>query len=232
MLKKRSENMFNISIRLILIYCFTLLCARLMGKRQMGELELPELVSAFFLSETATYYVTDPDAPLSYGVIPIITISLLEVIISSLSIKIPIIKRMTDSSPTLLIRNGKIDQKALSKSRISVTELYSQLRQKGFTDHGQIAYAILEADGKISILPSDAYSPLTKKDASLKTEKTPISHLVAVNGKINRSTLKSLGISEKSIKETMKKQGLKSVEDYFIISYDENGSLKGVKKEK
>ena len=223
--------MLTISIRLIFIYCFTLLCARIMGKRQMGELELPELVSAFFLSETATYYVTDLDSPITYGVIPILTITLLEIIVSSLSVKLPIIKRLTDSAPSFLIYKHKINQKALEKSRISITELFSQMRQKGFTDLEQVQYAVLEADGKISIIPSDAYAPVVKNDLSLPLKEIDMTHIVAIKGKFNKSTLKSIGLSEEALKTMIKNQKLGNAEKYYAITYSEDGKLKGIRKE-
>ena len=219
-------------IRLIFIYFFTLISARLMGKRQIGELQLSELVSAFFLSEIATVCVTDNDLPLTGAVICILTVVTLEIIISYLSAKSVIFKRIFDEKPSFLIRDGRPVQKELEANRVTLGELMAVIRQNGIGDVTQVECAILESNGKISVLPKDEFCPATPADLNVKCEKRGLSHALISDGKKDAEALKMLGKDEKWLENELKNRGLGRPEEIYLLTVDDGGKLFAVGKEK
>ena len=123
--------MLTVLFRTVIIYILLTIAMRLMGKRQIGELEISDLVTTFLISEIASLPITDTELPLSHAIIPIVTLLALEVFISMLLAKFPKIKNLLSARPTTLIKDGVICQKAMSSARLSFDELFSELRQQG-----------------------------------------------------------------------------------------------------
>jgi uncharacterized membrane protein YcaP (DUF421 family) len=188
-----------------------------MGKRQVGELQLSELVCAIFISELATAPIGDKSIPLLYGIVPILFLVSSEVIISYLSIKFSPVKRAFDYAPDFLINDGKFNQQALKKSRVTVEELMSELRQQGTGTFGEIRYAILEANGKISVIKKDSEG---------------LDRALIIDGKINDNALRNCNKNEKWIDKTIKTLGFKNTEEVFLLTLSDNGEIYSVKKEK
>ena len=136
---------------------------RLMGKRQIGELEVTDLVATLLLSEIASLPITDPNIPVLHAIIPMIVLLSLEVFSSYILIRVPKLKNFLSAAPTILIKNGILDQNALVATRLSIEELMSEIRQQGFGSFDCVWYAILEKDGKLTILPRARYSPPTQE---------------------------------------------------------------------
>ncbi len=142
-------------IRTIIIFVLLNIALRLTGKRQIGELEISELITTFLLSELASAPIADSDIPLTHAIIPIFLITSIEVILSFLTSRNVRIKEFLDGCPSVLIRNGRIDQSELERVRMSCEDLLSQLRENGIGDPADVKYAMLEEDGKFSIFPVD-----------------------------------------------------------------------------
>ena len=142
--------MLTILIRTILIYLILLFVLRIMGKRQIGELDLTELVITLMLSELAVEPITDGNIPLLYALIPILTLISLEILISFAETKSVFIKNILPEKPNYLIERGVLNQKELEKQRITMDELLCELRLKDISDIGDVYYAILERNGKLS----------------------------------------------------------------------------------
>ena len=150
---KEVLHMIVLLIRTIIIYIFLLLTMRLMGKRQLGELEISELVSTLLLSDIASLPITNQEIPLTYAIVPILAITAFEVSSSLLLTKVPRLKYILSTRPSVVIQKGKINKSELLKNRISVDELISELRQKSITDISQVDYAIIEQNGKMTVIP-------------------------------------------------------------------------------
>ena len=135
--------MLHIIIRTLIIYATLLIIMRIMGKRQLGELELSELITTLLFSEIATTPITNPNTRLIDAILPITLIATLEIVLSLLLMKIPTLKRVLTSSPSMIIQKGKIIKKEMLKSRITLDELISQIRQNGVYDLSEVDYAIL-----------------------------------------------------------------------------------------
>ena len=160
--------MLTVLTRTFIIYISLIFVMRLMGKRQLGELEISDLVTTFLISEIASLPITDTEIPLSHAIIPIIALLSLEVGISTLLSKFPKIKFIFSDRPSTLIKDGVLCKKAFEDSRLSFDELFSQLRQQGYDDISQIKYAILEQNGNITVIQKSKYKPLSPDAIGIK----------------------------------------------------------------
>lgn len=223
--------MTTVFLRLVLVYFVTILSVRLMGKRQIGELQMSELVTAFFLSELATYPVTDSRVPLSYGIIPVVSLICIEVILSYLITKCAPIKRLFDNTPSLLIARGKIRQKELLKNRLTLDELLSQLRLKNIADPSHVDYALLEPNGQISVLTKAAFSPPTRSELNLEAKDSGVSFPLLDDGKLNQDAMRAVGRDKAFLAARLREAGLRE-KDVFLLAVNDRGEIVLVKKEK
>lgn len=138
---------------------FLLLCiVRLMGKRQIGELQMTEFISAMLLSQAAVFPMTDPDIPLLYGILPLLCIGSFEVILSMLCTKSTRFRHFLEGKPIPLVENGSYVQQNLLRTRISREEVLSQIRSNGYTGLEEVDKVILEPTGNMSVLPAGGES--------------------------------------------------------------------------
>lgn len=224
--------MINILIRFFIVYFVTVISLRAMGKRQIGEMQMSELVTAFFLSELATYCITDYSVPLLYGILPVLCLISLEVIISFIAVKSKLFKELFYSHPSILIENGEISQKELMKNRITTEELFSAMRLKDMPDIQKIKYAILEANGQISIIPYEKDSSVTKSEMNIDSKENGFSRVIVDDGKINNYAIKELGKDKKWINKIIKNKKVSSIKDIFILTCDECENITMAIKEK
>lgn len=157
--------------RTIVLYLILILVIRLLGKRQVGQLEPSELVVTMLLADLASIPMQDGGIPLFSGVLPIFTVLALELILSVLSVKSLGLRKILCGKPVILIENGKILQSSLKKTRISLDELAGHLRQKDVLDPAQVQYAILETNGSLSVFPYPKYRPASAMDAGIEVKK-------------------------------------------------------------
>ena len=223
--------MITIFSRTIIIYFVLIVSVRLMGKRQIGELQISEFIVTLLLSEIASEPLTDRSIPLIYAVIPILLLLSLEVIISFALIKNNKLKRLFYGSPTVIIKKGKILQKEMSKNRLEIDELISELRQKGYSDISEINYAIIEENGKLSVFPKADKSPPKAEDLAVKVRETGIAHVCVIDGGIIKKNLELSGITEKSLYLELSKRNI-DLSDVFMLTSDDCGSINVVRKEK
>ena len=208
--------MSSILIRTVIIYLLLSFSLRIMGKRQIGELDIMELVSTLLISELAAIPIDDPDIPLLNAVIPTLFLISTEIIISTLKNKSGKLKRAIEGSPTYIIYKGRLLQKELSENRISVNELLTELRTQGVTDISEVSYAILEQNGTLSVVQ--------KKDGSP-------AHTLIIDGEILKLPLKRLGYDEGWVEKQLKAESLK-LEEVFLMTVTDEGKLNFIKKEK
>ena len=212
--------MVTILLRTLIIYVCLIATLRFMGKRQLGELEVSELVTTLLLSEIASLPITNQDIPISYALIPILTLVALEVALSGLSLRWPWLKKVMSTRPTFLINRGNLDAKMLRSVRISVDELMSQLRQKDVFDLDEVEYAILEPNGQISIVPKAKARTVTTADLDLHPKEHGMMLLIVVDGVVNQRNLSCVGKDEKWVNHTLKGYGLRP-SDVLIMTADD-----------
>lgn len=208
--------MASILIRTIIIYILLTSALKIMGKRQIGELDVGELITTLLISELATIPIDDPDLPLLNAVLPILLIFSLEIIISSLKNRSERLKRLLESSPVYIIYKGKLSEKALVENRLSLNELLCELRLLNVKDISDVEYAILEQNGKISVFE--------KSDGA-------ISHSIIIDTVILKDNLKRLGLSEEWIEKRLKERGAKT-EEVLLMTLSDDGNITLIKKEK
>ena len=188
---------------------------RLSGKRQVGELQLSELITAFLISEVATTPLTDPDMPILYALIPITTLLCLEVTVSYVTTKSVAIKRLFEPPPTVLIGKGKLNIDELKKQRLTADELISSLRLNNVSDINTVGYCFLEHNGQISSFSKDEVLALP----------------VIVDGKIHNGHLKLVGRDENWIKARLREQKT-DMSEVFIATSDGNALTVFAKEKK
>ena len=223
--------MLTVLFRTFIIYILLIAAMRLMGKRQIGELEISDLVTTFLISEIASLPITEPELPLSHAIIPITLLLSIEVIISFIISRFPKLKPIFTSRPTTLIRNGELCQKAMRDARLSFDELFSELRQQGVDDISQIKYAILEQNGNITVIQKARFRQPSAEDLHLKPKETGLFHIIIDNGYINTHGVNQLNISEKSLRSELGKKGLR-VSDIYLMMINDAGERKIILKEK
>ena len=218
-------------IRAVILYCVLIFSVRLMGKRQIGQMQLSELITALLLSELASQPLTDADIPIIYAVIPIFLLVSVEVIMSYLSTKSNIMKKILDSTPSIIIRKGQIDQREMLRMRMSMEELMGELRLKGISAVNEVDYAILEQNGQISVLTNDKNSPLKQKDMNIEGDGNGIEHMLIVDGHISDYEMKVTGKTKEWISGEMKKRRIVDIGDIFLMTVDDKENTVVIRKE-
>lgn len=204
--------MFIVLIRTCILYILVVLVIRLMGKRQIGELQPYELVITIVISDLATVPMQDVRLPLILGIIPIITLLILEVFFTELQIRSKFMRKLIDGDPSVLIRDGKINEKALKSQRIHIEDLLEELRLTGNFDISSIKYAILESNGQLSIMSKE------------NNENRHLPLVLLYNGKVNKDSLKKLHKDIKWLQDKVSSKNL-SMDEVFIIIMDSSGKL-------
>lgn len=222
--------MITIFIRTIIIYFLLLGTMRILGKRQLGELEVSELITTILLSEIASMPIANQDIPISYAIIPLITIMTFEVTSSYLISKYSRLKNILSTPPSTLILRGKIQQKELSKNRISPEELISELRLKNISDPSQVEYAILEQNGLLSVFPKIEYQQPTLTQLNIRDNESGIVHIIISQGAWNEYNLKTLNKRKDEFEKYMRKKGI-SMDKVFLLTIDDNNQKTLIIKE-
>ncbi|MBE6546914.1 MAG: DUF421 domain-containing protein [Ruminococcaceae bacterium] len=216
--------MITLLFRTIIIYIALIIAMRLMGKRQIGELEISDLVTTLLISEIASLPITDGNIPISHAIVPIVTLLTFEVVSSALLAYFPRLKNIMTARPTTLIRDGKLCGKAMRQTRLSADELISELRQKDITDPSEVRYAILEQNGKITVIPKAKYRPPNAEQLKIEVRDAGLYHIIIDKGVINQHSLSEVNITKEELNARLKEQGLAAKDIYLMLMNDEGDS--------
>lgn len=222
--------LLSIFIRTIIIYVILTITMRIMGKRQLGELDVSELVITILLSEIATLPITNTEEPISHALIPIALLAGLEILSSALILKLPLAKNILSSKPAVIIAHGTIDIKAMKRVRISIEDLMSQIRQNGIYNIEEVDYAILEENGKMSIIPKSRYRQPDREDLNIASQDDGIMHIIISNGVVNSHGLSIVKKDRKWLKSELSRYGLQPSE-VFCMTCDDVGQLYVIKND-
>ena len=211
-------------IRSVILYLLLVVVIRLMGKRQLGEMEPSEFVVAMLIADLASVPMQDLGIPLLSGIIPILTVFCLEIILSVLSFQSITIRKLFCGKPTILMENGTILYDSLRKNRLTPDELTEHLREKGIIDLQTVKYAILETNGQISALVDPMDQPLTARDANIpnKTMALPITLISC--GKVVKENLELAGKTEQWIHHVLKQYNCTKA-DVLLLTLEPGGKL-------
>ncbi len=179
--------------RSVFLYLLLIVAVRLMGKRQIGQLEASEFVVTMLVADLASIPMQDGGIPLLTGVLPILTVLGMELLLSALSLHSLRFRRLLCGKPVILIENGKIMQENLRKTRVTLDELTGHLREKDVLELRSVQYAILETDGNLSVFPYPKEKPAIAKDAGIPTKKQYLPVTVISDGKLIEENLQAAG---------------------------------------
>lgn len=214
--------MFIVFFRAVLLYFIIIFSVRLMGKRQIGELQPSELVVTILMSNIATLPVEDISIPMIMGVVPIFTLVSMDVIVSHLSMKFRGLRRVVSGSPQIVISDGKIDQKVMKDLRFTADDLMESLRSVQIFDINEVQLAIVETTGKISVCQKKQFQPVSCSDLNIpaKEENPPV--VVINDGEYSPAAVRFLGFDMQWLENILAKEG-KSRENIFIMTADSSG---------
>ena len=221
--------MFITIYRTIILYIVVIISIRLMGKRQIGDMQPSELVITLLISEIAAMPLQDTDQPILFGISAIFTIVLIEIFVSLLSLKSFFIRKLLSGKSAILIKDGIIDQKELKKVRITVLDLVEMLRGQQVFDISTVSFAVLETGGSISVLLKAKSQPATVGDIKVQKAPAELPLPVISDGKVLPESLSALGINKSEVTVKLAKKGIRP-RDVFLMTLDSNGKAEIVKK--
>lgn len=209
------------AIRTVLIYILIIAAMRIMGKRQLGELQPVELVVTLLISDMAAVPMQESGIPLLSGVLPILILVALELLLSGLMLKSPFFSRLISGNPIVLVKEGELQQSALKKMRMTVDDFMEELRQQGVFNPEDVQYAIVEPNGKISLLMKAGKQNVTVEMAGLKPPSDAIDMVIISDGAISDWALSLCGLDKKWLQSTLKKREIRQ-EDVFVMTANKN----------
>lgn len=217
--------MFIVLIRAIILYFIVVFIMRIMGKRQIGQLQPFELVIALMISELAAMPMQNTSIPLIHGIIPIITLLVLQVLISKLQLKSEISRIVFCGKPSILIEKGKININELKNNRLNLNDLLEELRLKEYYNLEDIEYAILETGGQISIIPKSECEPATRKDINVVSIQNMLPVTLILDGRINNKNLQLINKDKSWLINQLNEENILSADQVFLALLDSKGKL-------
>ena len=217
--------------RTLILYFSLLLTMRLLGKRQLGEMELSEFVVAALIADLAAIPLQDVGIPLLNGLVAILVLFCCEILISGLTLKHIRLRTVFFGKPSLLIVRGKINQPEMHKNRFTVDELMQELRNQGSMDISQIEYAILETDGKLNVIPYPSERPVTPSQMGLDAGPGGYPTIIVSDGHILEANLRHAGRDLPWLTKQLKARGHEDAKNVFLMTVTNSGQIYFAPKE-
>ena len=208
-------------IRAVLLYLLIIFCMRLMGKRQLGELQPSELVITILISNIASLPIEDNSIPMIMGIVPIVVLSGFELITSNISLKSKKFRTLVSGKPVIIVRHGEIDQKAMKGLRFSIDDLMESLRGKSVFDIRDVQYAIVEPTGQVSGFQKHDAQTVTAKMLDVKGSDTDPPAVIISDGQKIPAAMEAYSIPEPWLQSVLREKKLR-VEDVFLMTADRN----------
>lgn len=211
-------------IRALLLYTVVVIVMRIMGKRQLAQLQPFELVVALMIADLAAIPMEDTSKPLLSGLVPIAALLLAELLLSYLTLKSERIRAFVCGSPTIVIEKGKLNYEELKKQRLNLNDLMEQLRSKDIPDLSDVEFAILETGGQLNVIPKSNKRPLTPKDMNIEPPYEDIPYTFIMDGQIHHQNLAKANRDVSWLYQQLNKRNLKT-KDIFYAGLDSSGNL-------
>ena len=218
-------------IRTILLYIVIILAIRIMGKRQIGELQTSELVVTLLISDIAAIPMQNTEQSLLSGIVPILILIVCEFIISLLMLKRAGFRRIICGKPIVIISDGKINQSEMHQLRMSTEDLSEELRQQGIFNIEDVGFAIVETNGKLSVLKKPEKDIPTAEELGIKTNDKGLEVVVISDGEISKYSLKICGLNRDWLFDILKKENTE-LNDVFLMIANGQGEYKIIEKER
>ena len=216
-------------VRTVILYVVLIASVRIMGKRQIGQMEPTEFVVAMLIADLAAVPMQDGAIPLLSGIVPLLTVLGLELTFSFLVMKSLALRRCLCGRPVILIDNGRVLQDNLRRTRVTIEELMSHLRQKDVLDIGSVQYAILETDGNLSVFPYPQKRPASAREAGIPVKQQSLPVTVINDGKLSREALKQAGKDTVWLNKTLGKRKARQ-ETTLLLTVDGEDNVTWIAK--
>ena len=211
--------------RTLLIYFMILVGMRLMGKREIGELTPIDLVVSLMIAELGVLIIEDKNIGLVKGIIPIFTLVGVEMLISYLSLKNDVIRKLVNGTPSVLIKNGEIMKEEMRRNRYTTHDLLTQLREKDIFNISDVEFAVLETSGELTVIPKSQKRNLTPEDLGLETEYEGLPIVLIEDGSINYNALEEVNLDKQWLTTELKKRMIADISEVLILAIETNGNL-------
>lgn len=223
--------MLTLFYRTLILYLIVIAALRIMGKRQLGELQPSELVVAIMISDLAAIPIEDGEKSIWMGMVPILTLVAAELLLSVLEMKNETFRTIITGRPSIIIKNGKLQTDVLKKLRLSLDDVLEQLRLMGYSQITEVDTAMLETNGQISVIPVEKDRPLTVEDLNLNLPQTHLPHTLIADGKVRKSGLIAAKMSLDKFEKLLKKHKIESPKEVFYMNITDDGKVFLQKKE-
>ena len=217
--------MLLIVIRTAILYIITMLSMKAMGKRQIGQLQPFELVGILIISEMATLSLEDNNKSLIVSVLPIVTITVLQITIALINLKSQRFRTLVCGKPAVIVKNGEIMEDQMRQLRLNTNDLLEQMRGKGFFDIAEVEFAIMETNGQLSIMPRADKRPVQPSDLDLKVKNEKPALTLILDGEIHYKHLMENEKDEAWLLKKLRQYGIQSPQEVFFLSIDGEGNI-------
>ncbi|MBE6776806.1 MAG: DUF421 domain-containing protein [Ruminococcaceae bacterium] len=221
--------MITTIVRTIILYVFVTFAIRVMGKRQIGDMQPNELVITLLISEIVAIPLQDISQPILSGVVAIFMLIVLEIVMSVLSLKSVGVRKFMSGNSVVIINNGVVDQNAMRNVRMTVLDLIEQLRGQNVFDISTVAFAVLEVNGNLSVLLKSGDQPATVKDIGVKKESQALPLPVVSDGKILKDSLKALSITKEDVTKKLRANHFE-LNNVFLMTLDKHDNISIIRK--
>ena len=215
-------EVFNTIIRALLSLTSLFLITKLLGKKQVSQLSLFDYVIGISIGNFAAEMTINMDIPLINGLAALLVFGIIAFLVSYVTMKSIILRRFFMGTPTILIQNGKLIEKNFKKVKFDVNDLLEECRCNGYFDLNEIEYALMEANGKLSILPKSEYSPVTIKDMNLKSTKQDLVANIIIDSRVMHNNLKNMKKDKAWLEKELKIKGYKTLDNILLATLDNN----------
>lgn len=219
-----TKRMLTIILRSIIIYLIVLFVFRIMGKRQLGQMQPFELVLTLIIADLATIPMAEISVPVLHGIVPLFTLVILHFVLTLLTRLSSTFSSIVSGKPVIVINPNGIDYKAMKKLSITIDDIFEAMRGLGYFSLEQVEYAIMETNGKISVLPKAELAPATNQSVGAKVEKAAIPINIISEGKVLKENLALANLDENFLQEFLKSNLNKAkIKDVLVMTIDDNG---------
>lgn len=217
--------MLIIVTRTLILYALVVVALRLMGKREIGQLQPFDLVAILMISELAAIPSENVGIPLMAGIIPILVLLLVSILLAALEMKSERARAILNGTPSILIERGRIIEAELVRNRYNLNDLLEELRIKNVPNIADVEFAVLETNGQVSVLPKSLKRPTTPEDFNISPSYEGLPTALIMDGKINQENLQKVNKDLKWLMAELKKQNLNRIEEALLVSLDTSGNV-------
>ncbi len=210
----------TIFLRTVLFYFTVLVVTRVMGKREIAQLSPIDLVVAIMMAESAVVAIEDTDKPLLAGIVPIVTLMVAQILFAKLTLRSRRLRALINGTPTLLVKHGKLVERQMRASRISIHDLLEQIRQSGVHNLTDVEFAILETSGTLSVIPKAESQALSPNEAGVKVEPEKLPITIIAHGELDERSLDSVNLDRQWLDEQLENHGLERVSQVLYAGFD------------